>query len=452
MKRFLGIATVWIGCSVAWVVLGSTLLIRSDNSSLTGNTEVHRLWGPPTEQRQPAATYPDTRTVDDTRTVTDADGSTHVVTTRRSETYHVPIALTGSVVEVGLALEHRRRGLQWYPTYTVDLEGHYTFRNDTGEPRAVTISFPLASGLSGASDNWSRAYEAGGQSAVFDGFVVRDEEGHAVPFEIEAEQARWTVEMQPNEERTFEVGYRSRGTERWQYRMAQGTTRVTNFSLVVNTDFADVDFPDGTLSPTRHGAQGDGWQGAWTFASSIANRPIGIEMPQRLNPGPLAARITFFAPVGMLFFFFVVGILARARKQDLHPMHYFFLGSSFFAFHLLFAYLVDHLSIATSFAVAATVSVTLVVTYARLFTGWRFALQHIGISQLLYLVLFSYTFMWEGFTGLAITIGAVLTLFVMMQMTGRTKWGAKTKLEVEPEQTELPAVEDAVLDATPKAF
>lgn len=36
--------------------------------------------------------------------------------------------------------------------------------------------------------------------------------------------------------------------------------------------------------------------------------------------------------------------------------------------------------------------------------------------------LFSYTFFWDGFTGLAITIGAVATLFFVMQVTGRTQW------------------------------
>jgi len=68
------------------------------------------------------------------------------------------------------------------------------------------------------------------------------------------------------------------------------------------------------------------------------------------------------------------------------------------------------------------VSTVLVVSYARLFTGWRFALVEIGISQLLYLVLFSFTFFFEGFTGLAVAIGAIATLFVIMQITGRIDW------------------------------
>ena len=156
----------------------------------------------------------------------------------------------------------------------------------------------------------------------------------------------------------------------------------------------------------------------------MSSAAIGLELPQLLNPGPLASRITFFAPVGLLFFFFVVAVFAAAQQRDIHPLNYFFFGCAFFAFHLLFAYLVDHLAIAPSFAIAAAVSVALVVTYARLFVGWRFALVEMGLSQLIYLVLFSFTFFWEGFTGLAITIGAILTLFVMMQLTGRVRWSS----------------------------
>jgi hypothetical protein len=89
---------------------------------------------------------------------------------------------------------------------------------------------------------------------------------------------------------------------------------------------------------------------------------------------------------------------------------------------MAFAYLIDHVSIAVAFGVASAVSLALVVSYARLFVGWRSAVSVFGVSQLIYLVLFSVSFFWEGFTGLAITVGAVLTLFVMMQRTGRLDW------------------------------
>lgn len=105
------------------------------------------------------------------------------------------------------------------------------------------------------------------------------------------------------------------------------------------------------------------------FDSLIANSSIGVELPQKTKPGPLASRIAFFAPVGLLFFFFVVAIFAAAQKREIHPLNYLFFGCAFFAYHLLFSYLVDRLAIGPSLAIASVVSVLLVVTYARLFIG-----------------------------------------------------------------------------------
>ena len=68
------------------------------------------------------------------------------------------------------------------------------------------------------------------------------------------------------------------------------------------------------------------------------------------------------------------------------------------------------------------VSIFLVVSYLRLVVGMWFALFEAGAMQLVYLVGFSYAFFLEGMTGLAITIGAILTLFLVMQWTGRVKW------------------------------
>ena len=67
----------------------------------------------------------------------------------------------------------------------------------------------------------------------------------------------------------------------------------------------------------------------------------------------------------------------------------------------------------------------LVISYLRLVVGIRFAAVEAGIAQLIYLVLFSYAFFFKGFSGLAVTIGSILTLFVVMQMTGRIRWSEK---------------------------
>jgi inner membrane protein involved in colicin E2 resistance len=150
-----------------------------------------------------------------------------------------------------------------------------------------------------------------------------------------------------------------------------------------------------------------------------------MAMPEKLQPGPLAGKISFFAPVSLFFFFFLIFIITTLRGIDLHPMNYFFLAAAFFAFHLLLAYLADHVSIHTAFVICSLVSVFLVVSYLRLVVGLRFAAVEAGLAQLIYLILFSYAFFFQGFTGLAVTIGSILTLFVVMQMTGRIDWRQK---------------------------
>jgi len=225
----------------------------------------------------------------------------------------------------------------------------------------------------------------------------------------------------------FEVRYRARGTERWAYGspgagLGPEAGRARNFEMKVSTDFSGVDFPAGTLSPSSHGPHAAGWNGTWAFTQIVGTKSLGIVLPEKLNPGALASKITFFAPVSLLFFFFVTGVLLAARGRAIHPMNYFLLACAFFAFHLLFAYLIDQVPIGPAFVAASIVSVFLVVSYARLFVGWRTALVQMGFSQLVYLVLFSFTFFWKGFTGLAITLGAIVTLFVIMQITGRLGW------------------------------
>src|SRR5258707_14386153 len=111
-------------------------------------------------------------------------------------------------------------------------------------------------------------------------------------------------------------------------------------------------------------------------------------MPQKLHPGPLAGRIAYFAPVSLFFFFFLVFILTTLRGIDLHPMNYFFLACAFFAFHLLLAYLSDHVSIHAAFAISSAVSILLVVSYLRLVVDSRFAVGGAGVVAFVFFVLF----------------------------------------------------------------
>ena len=44
------------------------------------------------------------------------------------------------------------------------------------------------------------------------------------------------------------------------------------------------------------------------------------------------------------------------------------------------------------------------------------------LAQLVYLIGFSLAHFWDGFTGLTVTCLSILTLFILMQLTGRIRW------------------------------
>ena len=116
-------------------------------------------------------------------------------------------------------------------------------------------------------------------------------------------------------------------------------------------------------------------------------------------------------------------IITAMLNIGLHPVYYFFLSMEFFAFHLMLAYLVDHISIhAALFLASVVLNHAGCELPAPGWSGIRFAAVEAGIAQLMILIIFSYAFFWKGFTGLAITIIPVITLFVVMQATGRIRW------------------------------
>jgi hypothetical protein len=226
------------------------------------------------------------------------------------------------------------------------------------------------------------------------------------------------------------VRYRTGGLGSWKYTFG-GAARIAGFHLDMTTDFADYDIPAGSNSASTTDDTADGKHLAWDYDGVINAGAIGMEMPKLLNPGPVAARITFFAPVSLLFFFSVLTIIAAVKGQQLHPMHYFFLAAGCFAFQLLFVYLVDLIPAQLAFGVAAAVSLVLVYSYL-----WRVrgsALARIGfMAQLAYMVLFSASFFFDGLTGITITIGSIATLALLMMLTARVDWEEIFKAKPSP--------------------
>ncbi|MBS0660161.1 MAG: hypothetical protein JSR82_18210 [Verrucomicrobia bacterium] len=381
LARLILIALIFVCTSLGWAILGGALQSRTSGRGGEFESSIADGWGPPMQQPHPVVSY---------ASPTSPNGRKQIQ----------PAA---SDVQVRLEYEPKSRGLFRYRTYRAQFRAEYRIENPTPITQTMTVAFGFPAG--------NNSYES---FTFMVGDRVSNNAASAAKGIVEA------VTLAPGASVPVKVAYTTRGVDRWQYAFGEAS-RVRNFSLTLFTDFTEIDFPAGTGSPTQRERAERGWRLDWKYPDVINARDIGMSMPSLLNPAPVAQRITFFAPVSLLFFFAVLVLVGMVRGINYHPMHYFFFAAGFFAFQLLFAYLVDLVPLHLAFVLASIVSLVLVGGYIQALSGWAFARFAI-LAQFAYLVLFSYTFFFEGLTGLTITIGAIATLALLMRLTVKTDW------------------------------
>lgn len=377
--RLLAICLITICTAAAWAVLGTALNFRSANFSNQMGGEVTEVWGPAMDQKHPSA----------------------FLFSSTGGGKRIEIKPSRSEAKVELHYEPKKRGLFWHRTYTVNFTGDYEIANPTPIEQTIYVQFPLpAKNASYTNFSFTVGGSAPRQTAPTDGIIT---EAVQVP-------AKGTVPLH--------VAYLSRGMDAWRY-VFPDASRVQNFKLDMTTDFDEINFPQGTGSPTARSEAAH--QFTWNYPDVLSAPAIGMDMPKVLNAGPVAARISFFAPVSLVFFFAVLLIVGLMRGANLHPMNYFFLAAGCFAFQILFAYLVDLLPIHLSFVIASAVSLVLVCGYVGLVGGKKLFWVAVP-AQFAYMVLFSYSFFFDGLTGLTVTIGAIITLALLMILTAKMDW------------------------------
>lgn len=393
VKRLAAIILIFCGASVAWMILGGTLFTRTTDSDTSQSAKLTAQWGGSAKTQKPPQVS--------AQIATDVYDKDKKSVQRVYQDVTVP--LRSSRIGVDLKLEQRQKGLLWYNLYDVRFVSHYIVQNTTDNPQ-LALHFPFPS-ADGTYEDF--ACSIGGR-----------------PIANAATLTQGTVNfaLKPGQQTSIDISYLSRGMESWVYSFGDGVQPVNDFTLTMTTNFGAYDFPAQTMLPSKEDRLGDRWRLRWAYGTVVTGDGVGVTVPYPLQPGPLAQRITFWAPVALLFYLFVMLVITTLRKIDLHPVNYFFLASAFFAFHLLFAYLVDRIPLAIAFVICSLVSMFLTISYLRLVVGWRFAAVESALAQLVYLILFSYALFNEGWSGLSITIGVIVTLFVVMQVTGRIRW------------------------------
>ncbi len=371
-------------CSgAAWFILAMAIQHRTSSSTGHLGGEVSDVWGPPLVQNHPSAYFE----------------------TPNSPEGRMAVTPSSTVVEVDLASNPKRRGLLWHRTYDVGVSSRYVFKNPTRIPQTFYITYPLPDATAGLTGFR---------------FELEGDSGSAAALPTTGGNITRAITLPADGSTTLTTHYTTRGTDHWIYRFSDNR-RLPDFTLTMQTNFPDINFPVGTGSPTERTPSNGGYSLVWHYPDILNALDIGMDMPKQLNAGPVAARIAFFAPVSLVFFVTILILISGVRGIAIHPMHIFFVTAGFFAFHLLFAYLADLVPLAVSFTAASLTSLALVCGYLHAVAG-RQLLAVALPAQAIYLIAFSASFFIDGLTGISLTLLGILTLALLMFLTAKTDW------------------------------
>lgn len=402
--RLLALFFVSAVTTFAWMLLGGVTSSRTSQQRHHLDDEVAELWGSPQDQQAP--TFVLRWSTDEVRTTQETDERGKVVEKREVVTQHHSRVLTPTSTRLDVRVDEdvRRKGLLWFPLYDVGVDGTWTWRHDGPETGHVEVVWAFAD-----------------RTSTYDGFTM-DADGVEGTLDASG-SARAVVPVSPGQEGTLHVRYRSRGADRWTWRPTREVGVIEDFTLDLHTDFADIDYPGGTLSPSTSTRSGTGWDVQWRFERLVAGSGMGVVVPCPVQPGELAASLAWSAPISLGLFMAWITVLGVLRDVDVHPVNHALLAAAFFSFHMLFGYTADRIPVTWAFALSSVVSVVLVVTYLIRVVSPRFAVIQAGGAQLVYLVGFGAAHFAEGSTGLVLTVIGVGTLFALMQLTAHVRWG-----------------------------
>lgn len=408
VKRILALAFIFICTTIAWFILAGVTTMRTYTQDSSLKKGVEQLWGSVQRQEAPVVYYAVDNKQKANKKVDEEQPAEETCADSRVGIQQ--IIIDNSEIAVDIKLQYRKKGLLWYSIYKVGFQGKYRIANNVKEKRRITFNYNFPA-----------------RGCIYDNFVFSIDGKKIQEIQPAAGRISTTLGFKPNEAKVIDISYDSQGMDEWWYIFGNDVAHIKDFELTMLADFDKIDFPQGGISPTIKERTPNGWKLSWQYTDLMSDIQIGMLMPHKLNPGPFISKITLFAPVALFLFLFLMFIITIVKKINIHPMNYFFICAAFFSFHLLMAYLADHVDINLAFAVSSIVSIFLVISYMRLVAGWRFSFIETGLSQFIYLVLFSYAFFFEGYTGLAITICCIITLFIVMQFTGRIKWDDQFK-------------------------
>src|SRR5262249_20027740 len=138
VKRIMAIIAIFVCTCVAWMILGTSIFLRTESAGNLLSGRVASAWGSAQEQHPPAGNYfrAEQKIVE-----VEEDGKK----VKKNQTVQVPVyvPLDASRIHADFHIDYRQKGLLWFSAYRVGFGGAYTVANPTDREQNFTISLPL---------------------------------------------------------------------------------------------------------------------------------------------------------------------------------------------------------------------------------------------------------------------------------------------------------------------
>jgi hypothetical protein len=180
---------------------------------------------------------------------------------------------------VDLTLSEHEKGYALYNGYLIDARFVYDIVNDSRYETQATFDFPLSPGQT-LYENFS---------------IMVDGEDISQDLRFSSDLVQWTTAFHPLQPHQIIISYHSRGMETFYFQIPS-QRQIKDFVLTVGVDRLPVsllNYPDGTLTPTRVEPTADGLGSVltWEFDNAITVAGMGVALPQPVQPGAEVLRV-----------------------------------------------------------------------------------------------------------------------------------------------------------------
>ena len=268
-------------------------------------------------------------------------------------------------LQIQLSVTHHRVGMAAYTRYTARHQGRLLARRPPDGSSAVRLEVPFPRATVEARDVFLHFSTPAGR-----------QEPEGVTFGLDG--IRWVGAL-PEDPTVVEVEFVTQGREVFEYNLpAARRARSVEVDLQIE-GVSRFLVPDRSLQPTSD----EGTRLRWQFRNLVAHRPIIVDLPGAQSPLGRAMRLFKLMGIAVLLFgagfWHLSELRAPGALDSFRWGHFLLVALTYSTFFVVFSVLGFHgqVSIATSLAVAAAVSLPLLVLHVWRISSAAFALWYV---------------------------------------------------------------------------